>query len=177
MAVFQKGAWIVLLWTWVNIHLLRGRSTNDMSKVNIVTASIIPISASKMQTAFFFCFFFASFCLTSEIPFLSVLPLLSYVKFVQTILFLKWPGLKAVRLRRLESPFQVLEKVYGRTDGNAAVHVLSVKRSSGLKALCISPCVCLYYLGNSWLALKITKQMFWVIYSRWTYYSWKENIR
>lgn len=130
----------------------------------------------KCRPPFFF-FFFASFCLTSEMPFLPVLPLLSYVKFVQTILFLKWPGLKAVRLRRLESPFQVLEKVYGRTDGNAAVYVLSVKRSSGLKALGISPCVCLYYLGNSWLALKITKQMFWVIYSRWTYYSWEENIR
>lgn len=43
-----------------------------------------------------------------------------------------------MRLRRLESPFQVLEKVYGRTD-NAAVHVLFAKLSSGLKALGISP--------------------------------------
>ena len=122
-------------------------------------------------------FFFASFCLTSEIPFLSVLPLLSYVKFVETILFLKWPGLKAVRLRRLESPFQVPEKVYRRTDGNAAVHVFFVKRWSGLKALGISPCVCVYYLGNWCVALKITKKMFWVIYSRCIYYSWKENIK
>ena len=44
-----------------------------------------------------------------------------------------------MRLRRVESPFQVLEKVYGRTDDNAAVHVLFAKLSSGLKALGISP--------------------------------------